>query len=154
MTKPIPEGYHALTPSIAVENAAEAIEFYKRAFGAKERMRMSTPMGTIGHAELEIGDSVLMLADPQPQSSVKPPKEIGGTSVGIFMYVEDVDEVAQQVIDAGGSVIMPIEDQFWGDRFGAVADPYGHEWLIATHKEDLSPEEIAERGKKAFAAMS
>jgi PhnB protein len=154
MTKPIPEGYHALTPSIAVENAAEAIEFYKRAFGAKERMRMSTPMGTIGHAELEIGDSVLMLADPQPQSSVKPPKEIGGTSVGIFMYVDDVDEVAQQVIDAGGSVIMPIEDQFWGDRFGAVADPYGHEWLIATHKEDLSPEEIAERGKKAFAAMS
>jgi len=154
MTKPIPEGYHALTPSIAVENAAEAIEFYKRAFGAKERMRMSTPMGTIGHAELEIGDSVLMLADPQPQSSVKPPKEIGGMSVGIFMYVEDVDEVAQQVIDAGGSVIMPIEDQFWGDRFGAVADPYGHEWLIATHKEDLSPEEIAERGKKAFAAMS
>jgi PhnB protein len=153
MTKPIPEGYHALTPSIAVDNAAEAIEFYKRAFGAKERMRMDTPMGTVGHAELEIGDSVLMLADPMPQSSVKPPKELGGTSVGIFMYVEDVDEVVQQVIDAGGSVIMPIEDQFWGDRFGAVADPYGHEWLIATHKEDLSPEEIAERGKAAFAAM-
>jgi PhnB protein len=150
MTKPIPEGYHALTPSIAVDNAAEAIEFYKRAFGAKERMRMDTPMGTVGHAELEIGDSVLMLADPMPQA----PKELGGTSVGIFMYVEDVDEVVQQVIDAGGSVIMPIEDQFWGDRFGAVADPYGHEWLIATHKEDLSPEEIAERGKAAFAAMS
>lgn len=153
MTKPIPEGYHALTPSIAVENAAEAIEFYKRAFGAKERLRMMTPMGTIGHAELEIGDSVLMLADPQPQSSVRPPKQLGGTSVGIFMYVEDVDEVARQVIDAGGSVIMPIEDQFWGDRFGAVADPYGHEWLIATHKEDLSPEEIEERGKQAMAAM-
>ena len=151
MTKPIPEGYHALTPSLAVDNAAEAIEFYKRAFGAKERMRMSTPMGTIGHAELEIGDSVLMLADPMPQSSVKPPKELRGTSVGIFLYVEDV---VQQVIDAGGSVTMPIEDQFWGDRFGAVADPYGHEWLIATHKEDLSPEEIMERGKKAFAAMS
>jgi PhnB protein len=154
MTKPIPEGYHALTPSLAVENAAEAIEFYKRAFGAKERMRMETPMGTIGHAELEIGDSVLMLADPFPQATVTPPKEIGGTSVGIFMYVEDVDEVVRQVIDAGGTVTMPVEDQFGGDRVGTVADPYGHEWLIATHKEDLSPEEIADRGKKAFAAMS
>ena len=153
MTKPIPEGYHALTPSLAVENAAEAIEFYKRAFGAKERMRMSTPMGTIGHAELQIGDSVLMLADPMPQSTVKPPKDLGGTSVGIFLYVEDVDEVAQQVVDAGGTVTMPVEDQFWGDRFGVVADPYGHQWQIATHKEDLSPEEIRVRGEKAMAAM-
>ena len=153
MTKPIPEGYHALTPSIAVENASEAIEFYKRALGAKERVRMSTPMRTIGHAELEIGDSVLMLADPMPQSTVKPPKELGGTSVGIFLYVGDVDEVARQVVDAGGTVTMPVEDQFWGDRFGVVADPYGHQWQIATHKEDLSPEEITERGKKAMAAM-
>ncbi|TML93093.1 MAG: VOC family protein [Actinobacteria bacterium] len=153
MTKAIPEGYHALTPSLAVENAAEAIEFYKRAFGAKERMRMSTPMGTIGHAELQIGDSVLMLADPMPQSTVKPPKDLGGTSVGIFLYVEDVDEVAQQVVDAGGTVTMPVEDQFWGDRFGVVADPYGHQWQIATHKEDLSPEEIRVRGEKAMAAM-
>ena len=154
MTKAIPEGYHALTPSLAVENAAEAIEFYKRAFGAKERMRMSTPMGTIGHAELQIGDSVLMLADPMPQSTVKPPKDLGGTSVGIFLYVEDVDEVAQQVVDAGGTVTMPVEDQFWGDRFGVVADPYGHQWQIATHKEDLTPEEIMERGKTAMAGMS
>jgi len=153
MTKAIPEGYHALTPSLAVENAAEAIEFYKRAFGAKERMRMSTPMGTIGHAELQIGDSVLMLADPMPQSTVRPPKDLGGTSVGIFLYVEDVDEVAQQVVDAGGTVTMPVEDQFWGDRFGVVADPYGHQWQIATHKEDLSPEEIRVRGEKAMAAM-
>ena len=153
MTKAIPEGYHALTPSLAVENAAEAIEFYKRALGAKERVRMSTPMGTIGHAELEIGDSVLMLADPMPQSTVKPPKDLGGTSVGIFLYVEDVDEVVRQVVDAGGSVTMPVEDQFWGDRFGVVADPFGHQWQIATHIEDLSPEEIAERGKQAMAAM-
>ena len=154
MTKAIPEGYHALTPSLAVENAAEAIEFYKRAFGAKERMRMSTPMGTIGHAELQIGDSVLMLADPMPQSTVKPPKDLGGTSVGIFLYVEDVDEVVRQAIDAGGTVTMAVEDQFWGDCFGVVADPFGHQWQIATHKEDLSPEEIMERGKKAMAAMS
>jgi PhnB protein len=153
MTKRIPKGYHALTPSIAVDNAAKAIEFYKRAFGAKERLRMDTPMGTVGHAELEIGDSVLMLSDPVPQSTVKPPKDIGGTTVGIFMYVEDVDEVVQQVIDAGGSVTMPVEDQFWGDRFGVVADPFGHQWQIATHVEDLSPEEIRERGKQAMAAM-
>ena len=153
MTKPIPEGYHALTPSLAVDNAAKAIEFYKRAFGAKERMRMPGPGDTIAHAELEIGDSVLMLADPFPQSSVKPPKELGGTSVGIFLYVEDVDEVVQQVVDAGGTVTMPVEDQFWGDRFGSVTDPFGQVWQIATHTQDLTPEEIMERGKKAMATM-
>ena len=144
MAKAIPKGYHALTPSIVVENAADAIEFYKRAFGAKERMRMPAP---------EIGDSVLMLSDPFPQATVKPPKQIGGTSVGIFMYVEDVDEVVQQAVDAGAKVSMPVEDQFWGDRFGTVTDPFGHEWLLATHVEDLSDEEIAERGKTAMAAM-
>jgi PhnB protein len=153
MAKAIPKGYHALTPSLAVDNAAEAIEFYKRAFGAKERMRMSAPGGTIGHAELEIGDSVLMLSDPFPQATVKPPKEIGGTAVGIFMYVEDVDEVVQQAVDAGATITMPVADQFWGDRFGTVTDPFGHEWLLATHVEDLSDEEIAERGKTAMAAM-
>jgi len=153
MTKPIPEGYHALTPSLAVDNAAKAIEFYKRAFGATERGRMPGPGNTIAHAELQIGDSVLMLADPFPQSSVKPPKELGGTSVGIFLYVEDVDEVVQQVVDAGGTVTMPVEDQFWGDRFGSVTDPFGQVWQIATHKQDLTPEEIMERGKKAMATM-
>ena len=153
MAKAIPKGYHALTPSITVDNAADAIEFYKRAFGAKERMRMPAPGGTIGHAELEIGDSVLMLSDPFPQAIVKPPKQIGGTSVGIFMYVEDVDEVVQQAVDAGAKVSMPVEDQFWGDRFGTVTDPFGHEGLLATHVEDLSDEEIAERGKTAMAAM-
>jgi PhnB protein len=153
MAKAIPGGYHALTPSIAVDNAADAIEFYKRAFGAKERMRMPGPGDTIGHAELEIGDSVLMLSDPFPQASVKPPKEVGATTVGIFMYVEDVDEVVQQAVDAGGTVVMPVDDQFWGDRFGTVADPFGHQWMLATHVEDLSPEEIAERGKTAMAAM-
>ena len=154
MTKPIPEGYHSLQPYLAVEDAAKAIEFYKRAFGAKERGRMPGPGDTIAHAELEIGDSVLMLADPFPQSTLKPPKKLGGTSVGIFLYVEDVDEVVQQVVDAGGSVTMPVEDQFWGDRYGVVADPFGHTWQIATHKEDLSPEEIMERGKKVMAGAS
>jgi PhnB protein len=153
MAKAIPKGYHALTPSIAVDNAAKAIEFYKRAFGAKERMRMPGPGDTIGHAELEIGDSVLMLSDPFPQATVKPPKQVGGSTVGIFMYVEDVDEVVQQAVDAGATITMPVADQFWGDRFGTVTDPFGHEWLLATHVEDLSDEEIAERGKTAMAAM-
>ena len=154
MTKLIPEGYHALTPALAVDNAAKAIEFYKRAFGAKERMRMPGPGDTIAHAELEIGDSVLMLSDPLPQSNLKTPKELGGTSLGIFLYVEDVDEVVQQAIDAGATVTLPVEDQFWGDRFGKVADPFGHEWQIATHKQDLTPEEILERGKTALAGMT
>jgi len=154
MTKPIPKGYHALTPSLAVDNATKAIEFYRRAFGAKERVRLPGPGDTIAHAELEIGDSVLMLADPFPQSILKPPKEVGGTSVGIFLYVEDVDEVVQQAIDAGATVSMPVEDQFWGDRYGSVTDPFGHLWQIATHKEDLSPEEILERGKTAMASIS
>ena len=154
MAKPIPEGYHALTPSLAVENATHAIEFYKRAFGAKERMRMPGPGGMIAHAELEIGDSVLMVSDPFPQSTVKPPKELGGTTVGVFLYVEDVDEVVQQAIDAGATVTMPVEDQFWGDRFGTVSDPFGHTWMIATHKEDLTPDEMMKRGQEAMASMS
>ena len=153
-TQPIPEGYHTVTPYLAVDDATEAIEYYTKAFGAKERVRMETPDGKVGHAELEIGDSVLMLADPMPQSTVNPPKALGGTSVGIFLYVEDVDEVVQQAIDAGATVTMPVEDQFWGDRFGVVADPFGHQWQIATHKEDLTPEEIMERGKTAMAGMS
>ncbi len=153
-TKPIPEGYHTLTPYLAVDNATDAIEFYKRAFGAKERMRMPGPEGTIGHAELEIGDSLVMLSDPFPQSSVRPPKELSGTSASIFMYVEDVDAVVKQAIEAGATVTMEVADQFWGDRFGTVADPFGHSWSIATHVEDLTPEEIAERGKAAMAAMS
>ena len=154
MTKPIPENYHALTPSLAVENAAQAIEFYKRAFGAKERGRMPGPGDTIAHAELEIGDSVLMLSDPMPQSTVTPPTKLGGTSVGIFLYVEDVDSVVQDALDAGATVKMPVADQFWGDRFGVVADPFGHTWQIATRVEDLTPEEIMERGKTAMASMS
>jgi uncharacterized glyoxalase superfamily protein PhnB len=154
MAKPIPENYHALTPSLVVDKATDAIEFYKRAFGAKERGRMPGPGDTIAHAELEIGDSVLMLHDPLPQSQLKLPKELGGTSVGIFLYVEDVDEVVQQAIDAGATVTMPVEDQFWGDRFGVVADPFGHQWQIATHKEDLTPDEILERGKEVMASMS
>jgi PhnB protein len=153
-TQPIPEGYHTVTPYLAVDDAAEAIEYYTKAFGAKERARMETPDGKIGHAELEIGDSLVMLSDPFPQASTRSPKELGGTSVSVFMYVEDVDAVVKQAVDAGAKVTMEIADQFWGDRFGSVMDPFGHLWSIATHVEDVPPEEMAERAKAAMAAMS
>jgi PhnB protein len=152
--KPIPDGYHSLTPYLVIDGAAEAIEFYKRAFGARERTRMPMPDGKIGHAEIEIGDSVLMLADPFPQSSSRPPTELGGAVGGVFLYVEDVDGVVQKAVDAGATVVTPVEDMFWGDRFGKIADPFGHEWQIATHKEDLTGEEIAERGREAMAQTS
>jgi len=153
-TQPIPEGYHTVTPYLAVEDATEAIEYYTKAFDAKERVRMETPDGTVGHAELEIGDSLVMLSDPFPQASTKPPNELGGTSVSVFMYVEDVDAVVKRAVDAGAMVTMEVADQFWGDRFGSVKDPFGHLWSIATHVEDVPPEEMAERAKAAMAAMS
>ena len=153
-TQPIPEGYHTVTPYLAVDDATEAIEYYTKAFGAKERVRMETPDGKVGHAELQIGDSLVMLSDPFPQASTKPPNELGGTSVSVFMYVEDVDAVVKQAVDAGAIVTMEVADQFWGDRFGSVKDPFGHLWSIATHVEDVPPEEMAERAKAAMAAMS
>jgi PhnB protein len=153
-TQPIPEGYSTISPYLAVDDAAEAIEYYKKAFGAEETERMEAPGGKIGHAELKIGDSHLLLSDPFPQASTTPPKELGGTSASIFMYVEDVDAVVQKAVDAGATVTMEVEDQFWGDRFGSITDPFGHNWSIATHIEDLTPEEIEERGKAAMAAMA
>lgn len=153
-TQPIPEGYSTVSPYLAVDDAAEAIDYYKKAFGAEETVRMDAPDGKIGHAELKIGDSHVMLSDPFPQASTTPPKELGGTSASIFMYVEDVDTVVQNAVDAGATVTMEVEDQFWGDRFGTITDPFGHLWSIATHVEDLTPEEIEERGKAAMAAMT
>jgi PhnB protein len=153
-TEPIPEGYRTATPYLAFDGAAEAIEYYKKAFGAKERMRMEAPGGKIGHAEIEIGDSIVMLADSFPQSSTRPPTELGETSAGVFLYVEDVDAVVKQAVDAGATVTMEVADQFWGDRFGSITDPFGHSWSIATHVEDVPEEEMAERAKEAMAAMS
>jgi PhnB protein len=150
----IPEGYEGPIPFLAVEDAARAIEFYKRAFGARERMRMNTPGGDVAHAELEIGGGVVMLADRLPIYPWKPPHELGGTSVGLGLYVRDVDAVVEQAVDAGAIVTLPVEDKFYGDRYGRVADPFGHEWQIATHTEDLTPDEIAERGRKAMAGPS
>ena len=152
-TKPVPEGYHTLTPYFAVDDAAKAIEYYKTAFGAKERVRMDAPDGKIGHAELEIGDTLLMLSDPFPNASTKPPSELGGTTAGVFMYVEDVDAVVKRAVDAGATVTMEVADQFWGDRFGSITDPFGHSWSIATHKEDLSEEEMGSRAEQAMASM-
>jgi PhnB protein len=152
-TKPIPEGYHTASPYLAVDDAARAIEYYVKAFGAKEVVRMDAPGGKVGHAELELGDSRIMLSDPFPQASTRPPKELGGTSASVFLYVEDVDAVVKRAVDAGATVTMEVANQFWGDRFGAITDPFGHVWSIATHVEDVPPEQMAERAKAAMAAM-
>jgi PhnB protein len=152
--QPIPEGYHSLNPSLAVDDAKQAIEFYKQAFGAKERLIMPGPDGKIGHAELEIGDSVVMLADPMPQSATTPPKELGGCTGALMLYTKDVDATVQKAVDNGASIKMPVEDMFWGDRFGTIADPFGHIWHVATHVEDIPPEEMEERAKAAMASMS
>ena len=151
--KPIPEGYHTLQVYLAVEDASKAIDFYKEAFGAEETIRMPGPDGSVAHAELQIGDSKLMLSDPFPQSNVRPPSERGGPTASIFMYVDDCDATFEQATAAGAEVTSPLEDMFWGDRFGTVADPFGQVWAMATHKEDLSEEEIAERSKAAMAEM-
>jgi len=152
-TQPIPEGYRTLTTYLTIENAAEAIDYYKDVFGAKERIRMEAPDGKIGHAELEIGDSLLMLSDAFPGATSRPPTELGGTTAGAFMYVEDVDGVVKRAVESGATITMDIADQFWGDRFGTITDPFGHSWSIATHVEDVPPEEMAERAKAAMAEM-
>jgi PhnB protein len=152
--KPIPEGYNTLSTYLAVDDATRAIEFYKEAFGATERGVMSGPDGKVAHAEIQIGDSVIMLSDPFEQSSLRSPKKLGGACSAQFMYVEDVDAAFEQAVNAGATPSSPPEDMFWGDRFGRVTDPFGHEWQIATRTEDLSMEEIVERSKQAMAGMS
>jgi PhnB protein len=143
--KPIPAGYHTVTPYLICKDAAGAIEFYKKALGATELLRMADPTGKIGHAEIRIGDSALMLADEFPEMGARGPQSLGGTSVSLLVYVEDVDARFAQAVAAGGRVLREIRDQFYGDRSGTLADPYGHVWTIATHKEDLSPEEMNRR---------
>jgi PhnB protein len=147
--KPIPEGYHSATPYLIVKDAARAIEFYKRAFGATELLRMAAPGGKIGHAEIKIGDSPIMLADEVPDMGALSPESLGGTPVSILLYVEDVDAVFNQAIAAGAKVQRPVKDQFYGDRTGGVTDPFGHIWYVATHKEDVSPEEMRKRAAAA-----
>lgn len=147
--KPIPKGYHSVTPYLIVKGAAKAIEFYKQAFGATETFRMPQPDGKIGHAELKIGDSTIMLADEFPERNVRGPESLGGSPVMIHLYIDDVDTVAKRAVASGAKEIRPVQNQFYGDRSGMFADPFGHQWNISTHVEDLSPEEI---GKRAAAA--
>lgn len=143
--KPIPDGYHSVTPYLIVSGAAAAIEFYKRAFGATELVRMPGPGGKVMHAEVKIGDSPVMLADEVPEMGHRGPQALGGTPVSIMLYVQDADKTFNQAVAAGAKVVRPLQDQFYGDRSGTITDPYGHVWTIGTHKEDLTPEEIDRR---------
>ena len=147
--KPIPDGQTALTPYLTVRDAAKAIEFYQRAFGAIEELRMAAPGGKIGHAEMKIGSGRIMLSDEYPEMDVRSPETIGGSPVMMHLYVEDVDATFAQAVAAGAKVVRPLEDQFYGDRTGGVTDPFGHAWHIATHKEDVSPEELKKRAAAA-----
>jgi PhnB protein len=152
---PIPEGYHTLTPYLTVSNAADLIEFYKKAFGAEERFRMPTPDGKkVVHAELKIGDSIFMLSDEIDGMECKSPLSFNGTPVGFYVYVKDVDAAFKRAVDAGAVVKSPVEDMFWGDRIGSVSDPSGHVWSFATHVEELTPEEIEKRGQEFFQKMA
>ncbi|HET8782307.1 MAG TPA: VOC family protein [Pyrinomonadaceae bacterium] len=142
--KPIPEGYHSLTPYLVVDAGAKALEYYKQAFGATELFRMEHE-GKIAHAEMKIGDSPFMLSDEHPEMGYKGPKSIGGSAVGLMIYVDDCDAVFKQALDAGGTEKKALQDQFYGDRSGTLEDPFGHIWTVATHKEDVTPEEIDKR---------
>jgi PhnB protein len=152
LVKPIPEGYHSVTPYLSTREAARALEFYKKAFGAKEIMRMPGPEGKIGHAEIRIGDSRIMVADEHPQMDFLGPQSRGGTTVHLHIYVKDADATAAQAVAAGAKLVRPVQDQFYGDRLGTVEDPFGHVWHLATHKEDLSAAEMRKRAKQAVIA--
>jgi len=152
--KKIPDGYHSITPNLIVKDGVKAIEFYKKAFGAKERMRMTTPDGkALAHAELQVGNSVIMLVDEFPQMKCLSPLSIGDTPVGLFLYVDDVDKTFNQAVSAGAKVLDPVKDQFWGDRHGIIEDPFGHRWSISTHIKDPSPEELKKAADETFSQM-
>ena len=153
--KPIPEGYHSITPFLTVRRADRAIDFYRRAFGAEELGRMHGPDGkTVMHAELKIGDSRFFLADEVPgMDCQRSPQTLGGSPAGIYLYVRDVDEMFRKAVNAGATVKRPLEDMFWGDRTGSVLDPFGHTWDLATRREDVPPEEMKRRGEEFFRKM-
>jgi PhnB protein len=151
--KPIPEGYSTVTPYLVLDKAAEAIDFYKRAFGAQETVRMADPMGKIMHAELKIGNSMIMLGDEMPGTGARSPHSLGGTSGGIMLYVNDVDATFSQAVSTGAKVEMPLANMFWGDRYGKLTDPFGHSWSLATHIEDVAPADMKRRMEEAMAQM-
>lgn len=148
---PIPAGYYTLTPYLVCRGAAKAIDFYKKAFDAKEKLRMPMPDGSIAHAELKIGNSIVMMGDEMPAMGATAPETIGGTATGIFIYTKDVDKAFAKAIAAGAKADQPPTDMFWGDRYAKLTDPFGHKWSMATHIEDLSPKEMAKRGQAAMA---
>jgi PhnB protein len=150
MVNPIPEGYPRVTPYLIVDGAADAIEFYKSVLGAGERMRMPGPDGKVGHAELDLGNSVIMLADEHPEMNAAGPKRVGGTPVSLHVYVEDADAVFARALDAGAKELQPLEDKFYGDRGGSFEDPFGHHWNVATHVEDVSEEEMSRRAAEVM----
>ena len=150
--KPIPDGYHTVTPYLCVKNGANALEFYKKAFGAQEIMRFPMPDGRLGHAEIKIGDSHIMLADEFPEMNFRSPLSYGGSPVGVVLYVENADAMVAQAVAAGATVSRPLQNQFYGDRSGTVTDPFGHVWTVSTHVEDISPEEMQTRAVAATAA--
>jgi PhnB protein len=152
MAKPIPDAYPRLTPYLIVDGANAAIEFYRSVLGAIERVRMPAPEGRVGHAELQLGDSMIMLADEFPDMGVRGPKTIGGTPVSLHVYVEDVDSVFENAVQAGATALRPVEDRFYGDRSGQFEDPFGHRWDVSTHVEDVPPEEMSRRAAEAMAA--
>jgi PhnB protein len=154
--KPIPEGYHSVTPYLIIRGASDAIEYYTKAFGATELFRFPTPSGQIGHAEIKIGDSVIMLADEYPDMGYgyTSPQTVGGSSVSLMIYVDDVDTTFKQAVAAGGKEQRAVKDQFYGDRSGTLEDPFGHIWHVATHKEDVSPEEMERRAKAHSASAA
>jgi PhnB protein len=151
---PVPTGYHTVTPYFTIRGASRAIDFYKKAFGATEVYRMEGPQGRVMHAELKIGDSMIMLGDEVPGMGNKSPETLGGTTAGIMLYVDDVDKVFNQAVAAGAKSETPVADQFWGDRYGKLVDPFGHSWSVATHKEDVAPAEMEKRMKEAMAKMA
>lgn len=150
----IPEGHRTLTPYLSVNNARGAIDFYRHAFGAVEQFAMAMPDGKIAHAELRIGDSVLMLADTQADGEFQDPRALGGSGVGLHLYVPDVDRLFNQAVAAGAEVLRPVKDQFYGDRSGSLRDPYGHVWFVATHREDVSEDEIRRRAEALFTPVA
>jgi PhnB protein len=150
----IPKGYHSVTPYIVVNDGNRAIEFYKKAFGAQEVNRMGGPGGKIGHAELKIGDSMIMLSDEMPGGTQRSPESLGGSCVSLFLYVDNVDSTFDQAVKAGAKADMPPQDMFWGDRFGKLTDPFGHLWGLATHIEDVAPQEMEKRAQTAMAQMA
>jgi PhnB protein len=152
--KPVPEGYHTATPALTVDNTALALEFYAKALGAKERNRSSGPDGKIMHAEFQVGDSVFMISDEFPGMGSRSPKSLGGISGSVWLYVPDVDALYRQATAAGATSVMPPADMFWGDRHARIRDPFGHEWSIATHKEDLSHAEMEKRGREFYSQMA